>query len=55
MGRLCNEYSVSSPPLFDLVLTGISSIIAGGGEIESRLRELADGVRVYLKYTKKDF
>ncbi|MBQ7207142.1 MAG: GntR family transcriptional regulator [Lentisphaeria bacterium] len=55
MGRLCNEYSVSSPPLFDLVLTGISSIIAGGGEIESRLRELAAGVRVYLKYTKKEF
>ena len=55
MDRLCNDYNISSPALFDLVLHGIASIIAEGGDTRSRLRELADCVRVYLKYTKKEF
>lgn len=54
MERLCNDYSLSSPALFDLVLYGISSIVEQGEQIEDRLRELADGVRIYLKYTKQE-
>ncbi len=54
MERLCNEYSISSPAIFDLMLYGIGSIVAQGKNIGSRLRELADGVRIYLKYTKQE-
>ena len=53
LGKLNSEYHLSSPDLFNLVSSGISSILSSSGDIESQLKELAFVVRKYLKYTEK--
>ena len=52
LDKLNSEYHLSSPDLFNLISSGISSVLAGDGNIEEQIKELAFVVRKYLKYTR---
>jgi hypothetical protein len=51
--KLHSEYQLSSPDLFKLISSGISSILSGNEDISPQVEELAFVVRKYLKYTRK--
>lgn len=51
--KLHSEYQLSSPDLFKLISSGISSILSGNEDIVPQVEELAFVVRKYLKYTRK--
>ena len=53
LGKLHSEYQLSSPDLFKLISSGISSILSGNEDIAPQVEELAFVVRKYLKYTRK--